>query len=604
MTKKRKMFICILAGILGLTVTACAGSEGSGGVNDAHSYTFWMTQGEDSSYYSDYKDNPGVQYSLLNTYKGENGKETKIDIDIEIPATGTEENNLNTLISTGDYMDVMDMSLYKGSIEDLYNQGIVQDLTSYVEEYMPNYKAFLDANPNLKLTATNLIDGERKYLQLYTYDAQLQDQWGGICYRRDWIVKYGKNPSDGSSFSGEYTVKNDDGTYDVDSWKDNVVFPSGGSDPIYISDWEWMLAIFKTAIEDQGIADGYCMSLYYPGFDGMGDLTCAFGGGTTGSAYISKEGKLIYSGNDDDFRLYLQVMNKWYKNGWIDTAFPEHASDMFYEVDDTKVRQGKVGLWIGVASQLIGKIATEDGYSKGMVVYGARQPMNDIYGTEEQKNVEPYSFYQKGQEGVPFIITDKAGEKDMVALCSYLDYFFSEEGMLLKTYGLNKEQYEATQNELYTRYGLTEGAYTDTVNADGIHEIMWVDRLQKDEALQGVVTCNRMFGLKGLPEGYIELKPYEREAFRHSLHEWVAYTNTGCITGSFLGQLVGEDAETYSKISIMLGEFTNKAIPSFIKGEKDPNSDEDWEAYKKALSKYSPDKITQVLQDLYDRLQE
>ena len=441
-------------------------------------------------------------------------------------------------------------------------------------------RRFLDANPELNMVATNLIDGERKYLKLYNFNAQVPDQWGGYMYRRDWIVKYGKNPTDNSTFSGGYTVKNEDGTYDTDSWEDNVVFPSGGADPIYISDWEWMLSIFQTAIEDQGINDGYGMSLYYSGNDGLGDLTSAFGGGTTGSAYINKEGKIVLSANDDNYRLFLKVMNQWYKNGWIDAAFPEHATDMFYKIDDTKVRQGKVGLWFGVNSELIGKIATKDGYAKDMVVYAARPPMNDIYGTEEQKNVEPYSFYQIGLEGMPIVITDKAKKKDMVALCSYFDSFFTDEGMLLKTYGLNKEQYEATQNELYTKYGFTEGAYTDTINADGIHEIEWI---VKDEALQSPLSGLRVFGLNGLPEGYIEINPTESKAYRNSLNQWTVYKSTGSLTPSFTSQLTGEDAKTYSKFQINLNEFMSKAIPSFIKGDKDPNSDKDWEAYKKAF---------------------
>ena len=598
MEKKRKLLLCILAGILCFTLTACKKVE-TGGVDKDHSFSIWITQGEDSSYYSDYKENPVVQYSLLQTYMGENGKETKIDVDYSIPATGTAKDNLNTLISTGDYMDVMDMSLFTGSVEDLYHQGMVQDLTSYVDKYMPNYKAFLAANPDLNITATNLIDGERKYIKLYNFNAQVPDQWGGYMYRRDWIVKYGTNPTDNSSFSGGYTATKEDGTYDTDSWEDNVVFPSGGSDPIYISDWEWMLSIFQTAIKDQGIDDGYCLSLYFSGVDGMGELTSAFGGGTTGSIYTNKEGKVVFSANDDNFRLFLKVVNQWYKNGWIDTAFPEHSSDMFYKIDDTKVRQGKVGLWFGVNSELIGKIATEDGYSKDMVVYAARPPMNDIYGTEEQKNVTPYSFYQNGREGMPIVITDKAKEKDMVALCSYFDSFYSAEGMLLKTYGLNKEQYEETQNGLYTQYGFTEGAYTDTINADGIHEIEWN---VKDEALQSPLSGLRVYGLNGLPEGYIEVNPTESKAYRNSLNQWIVYTNTGSLTPAFINQLVGEDAMTYSKFQINILEFTNKAVPSFIKGSKDPNSDKDWESYTKALAKYKPEVSVQILQDLHDSL--
>lgn len=67
-------------------------------------------------------------------------------------------------------------------------------------------------------------------------------------YRRDWIVKYGKHPQTGQAFTGGYTDPND-----VDSWTDDVVFPSGGTDPVYISDWEWMFGSFTEAMAASGL---------------------------------------------------------------------------------------------------------------------------------------------------------------------------------------------------------------------------------------------------------------------------------------------------------------------------------------------------------------
>ena len=121
---------------------------------------------------------------------------------------------------------------------------------------------------------------------------------------------------------------------------------------------------------------------------------------------------------------------------------------MFYQIDDTKVRQGKVGLWYGLISQLAGKSDTGEDYTKGMVVYGAREPINDIYGTDKQKNVIPYTFYQVGWDAASkFVITDKAKDKDLSVLFSTIDYMFSDEGIYLRSFGLNKEQYEVTKDE-------------------------------------------------------------------------------------------------------------------------------------------------------------
>ena len=602
-TKIRKQIIlCIVAGILCLAATGCKGkTAGSGEVDAAKTYTWWMTQGEDSTYYNDYHENPAIEYMLSKTYKDKDGKDSNVDLEFQIPATGSAKDNLTTIISTGDYADVMDMSLYGGSIVELYQEGIVQDITQYVENNMPNYMAYLDANPDLKLTATNVVDGEVKYLQLYSYQRDVTEQWGGFCYRRDWLVKYGKNPKDDSAFSGEFSLTNADGTPDTDSWVDNVVFPSGGSDPVYISDWEWMLDIFKTAIEVQGIKDGYCMSLYYPGFNETGELLSAFGGGGAGW-YKNSDNKVEFGATSDDFRVYLQCMNRWYANGWIDTAFPEHATDMFYAVDTAKVHQGKIGLWYGQKAELMGALDLQDEYTTGAVVFAARHPMNDIYGTEAQKNVTPYCFYQQSKESVPTVITTKAAKKDMVALCSLLDYTFTEEGQLLHVMGLTKAQYEATQNEMYTRYGLTEGSYTDTINAEGVHEVEYVDTVKADMMLQNAAKANRLFGLSGYPMNYVLVDKTQPETQLHNWNEWLVYKNTGRFEGSFTGQLSAEDSAAFSKIETNIREFEAKNVPAFIQGTRDPSSDADWNAYLKAISKYTPEKNTQLYQTLMDQL--
>ena len=600
---RKNISIIILAVVFCLITVGCSsgGKENTGDVDKAHTYTWWMPQGEDSSYYSDYRDNPAVDYMLSRNYKGINDKDTKIDIEFNIPASGSARDNLTTIISTGDYTDVIDISMYTGSVVELYENGIAQDITSYVEKYMPNYLKFLKENPDFAKTATNVVDGEKKYLQLYSYETQLADQWGGYDYRRDWIVKYGTNPKDGSSFSGQYTKTKEDGTVDMESWEDNVIFPSGGANPIYISDWEWMLGIFQTALQKEGITDGYPMSLYYPGYVSTGELVCAFGGGGA-HWYQDKEGNAQFGLTSDNFRAYLQCMNTWYKNGWIDTAFPEHASDMFYQVDDAKVRSGKVGLWYGVASQLIGRCDLGEGLTKGMVVYAARQPINDKYGSEAQKNVEPYTFFQSNREGSPIIVTDLATEKDIEALFSFLDYTFSDEGILMKSWGLNKEQYEAIQNEFYTKNGLTNGSYTVTEIADGTKELEDVDVIKSSANLNFLDSSNRLFGLGGVPKGYLKVNHTEGVEYRKNVNEYAAYTNTGRFLNSFISQLTAKDNSIISKLDTNITEFGAKNIPAFIQGKKDPFNDQDWAAYLKAISKYTPEKGTAVYQQLLDQM--
>ncbi len=595
----QKLIYIVLCVIVILPITACdTNQESAAGervVPPERQYTFWIKTGDRQ--FTDYGESPGIQYLETLSYGiDEKGNEKYLDLSFIQPVSGSEADNFNTLIATGDYMDVMDLSAYSGKAIDLYEDGVALDITEFVEKYMPNYMDFLDAHPDLKATATNIIDGERRFIQIFNYSDVPPDMWGGFHYRRDWIVKYGKNPLDGSAFSGAYARSNPDGTPNIDSWEDNVVFPSGNPDPIYISDWEWMFGVFDLAMADLGITDGYCMSLYYPGFISTGDLMSGFGGGNN-LWYKTEDNQIVFGGTGDTFRTYLQAMNTWYKNGWIDTAFPEHTADVFYIIDKTKIFSGKVGLWWGSAYALGGRIANpDDPFLDGFVGYAAPQPINDVYGSEAQQNKMPNAMLTNSQEGLPYIVTSSIEGKDVETLFTFLDHMYSLDGALVRNFGLTKEQYELTRNEFMTENGMTEGSYTQVVDPDGVTRY----QIYPDIISRGLNVGVGAIRLPGLELFSLNSKAGNDKGYNDSFVRWMMYENTATLPMSFTNLLSGEDSKTYAKVSTSIYEFMNKNVPPFVKGAKDPFNDEDWEAFSKAMYKYDPNRVTVIFQELAD----
>ena len=573
-------------------------------VTDATTFTVWLNRGEDSSSYSDYSENPIYKIYEAQTYKGEGGKEVKVKLEFLVPPTGSEQDVYNTMMGTGEYADVMSMAVSATTpLLDLYNDGIIVDLTPYMDEYMPNYMSFLAANPELALTASNIVNGERKYLQLYRYDYQPYQTLGPL-YRRDWVVKYGKNPQTGEAFSGEYTIINADGSVDTDSWVDNVVFPSGGSDPIYISDWEWMFGIFDIAMEDLGITDGYCVSVGYSGYNSMGFLYNTFGGGGP-LWYKNRENNISFGATSDEMRTYLQCMNTWYEKGWLDKAFAEHTSDMPFRIDEAKVRMGKVGAWYGFDNMLLGRLDTGGEYNTGIMAFAAPFPMNDVYGGEEQQNKAPYWMYQLKSESIPFTITKKALDKDIIALLSFIDRGYAPENTIMNAWGLSKDQYEATKDPFYTKSGLTEGAYYDSgeMDEDG-KEIYYRNPIVANDS--GVMYSSsaylRFASLGGFSDTIV-MRDQRTDTYIHMRYLWTnLYTDTAWLQGSFTSQLSAEDSKKVSSTQTKVNEFLAKNLPTFIKGTKDPFDDAQWTAFVNALNKYSPDKATAIYQALIDLL--
>ena len=320
MKKTIALLLACLMAFSCLCLTGCGNNnEGSA---DTWNISYWIPKTDDSSYYDEYEQNPIVQYISAN-YEF-NGK--KLNFDFFAAPAGTERDDFNNMIATGDYCDVMDLSMSTMKAAELYKDGVIWDLTELMEQHMPNYCAFLEANPDISDEIYSIVDGEKKVLSLFSLKTVQDDPFEGYCYRRDWIAKYGKNPVTGAAFT--YGYSNPD---DYESWYDDVVFPSGNTEPIYISDWEWMFEIFETAMADLGITDGYCMSLYYMGYLGTGDFSSGFGGG--GMSY-NTDGTTIYNGyTSDSARAYIQCMRTWYEKGWLDQQFSEHAQDMFYSID-------------------------------------------------------------------------------------------------------------------------------------------------------------------------------------------------------------------------------------------------------------------------------
>lgn len=623
MKRKKILFSATVLGICfgSLSLIGCGENKDS---SSKESFTYWIGNGESSEYYLTYADNPVMKYiSNYKTFENEAGEQSKVTIEYQQPPSGKAADNFNTLITTSSYTDLMDPSYATTSLQELYEDGIILDLGEYIDQYMPNYKKYLEDHPEFAKLVTTNVDGEEKHLCLATIsdEINIQSQVFGYCYRRDWIVKYGtqpeqlydpmtdseprSNPNAGANFSGYYSLDTNGNEVheekysdeiDGDSWVDDVVFPSGNTDPIYISDWEWMFEIFEKAIEEENIDGGYCLSQYYPGYNANGDLTSGFGGGS--ALWYINDDTVEFGAVGDNFKAYLECMNTWYDNGWLDAQFAERSGDVFYRIDETSFRQGKVGLWMSNPSVMGSRLYNEEQiYTDGIVVFGAAQPINDIYGDEEQKLHIPDCLFQGGQVSQNLVVTDKAKDKDLALLFHYLDYFYTEEGALMRTYGLSEAQMEECQDEVYLKYGLDKGAYTiEEVN--GVEYVRRVEVLQKNEGnIQTAMGGGRVFGLNMASKETFDFTP----TYIHSREQWIKYDATASVI-SINGRRSKDVIDDYNKIRARIEEeYMYINVPMFIKGEK--NFTSDWESFCNDLKKRNYEAVTEGYQEALEGLQ-
>ena len=641
---KRRWISLLLTGTLVLGSLAMSGCGNSSDSGDADTFSWWIvTTDGDGAYYDKYEDHPGVQW-LNNQYwdvdnhtLGEEGKGENIKFTFQTPIAGSETDNFNTMIGTGEYTDLVDLSYYTGSIAALAEDGVLMDITEYVEEYMPDYVALLDEHPAWKSQVTTTdADGNVHYYYLPLLNDGPRDPWDGFVYRRDWVVKYAEPTDYVWDWDSAYVQENGHpavtpleaavASGNLEGWKanevteftanpgddpdntytDNVIFPSGTGNPLTISDWEWMFEAFDAALEERGYgddSDAYCITIPYQGYFEYGDLVSSFGGGN-GYYYINDDGEVTFDATSDNFRTYLECMNTWNDKGWLDTQFETRSGDLFYMINQSGFNQGKVGMWEGMVWDTGTKIRTtcmDDSDQQDAFVMGCAFPINDMYGTAEQMYHEPDAFY--GETAGPATggvgITTKAEDKNLPALFTYLNWCYTREGALLGSMGLSQEQYESMDfdPDNYAEYGFTDGLYHEE-DRDGV--TTYVTHIPQNSTLNGNafitgrLTARLQLTGTGDDLDY-DIDNGESEVYQACREAYGSYDSTGNVI-SYATKLTDDENEQAGDVYTPLKDYMNQVIPRMIKN----GVDSEWDEYVKTVDSYDTKSVCEIYQKYVD----
>ncbi len=540
-------------------------------------FTFLTSVAENSYFYEEYEDNEVVQYWLNRDWEVD-GNPYRVSIDFSALPAGSEKDVMSTLIATGEYQDVISMTYSSDTATALYEEGVVLDLTDLVAQYMPNYSKWMEEHPEYAARMRNNVDGADRIIQLFSVGDAPEAPFSGYLYRRDWLVKYGKNPETGKAFTGGWQ---DDERLE---WEDDVVFPSGNTDPVYISDWEWMFDIFQEAIKGEGITeDGYAFQLYYAGDNTVGGLTSSFTGGNS-YYYLDADGKCQYGFTGDGYRAYIECMREWYSRGYTNQNFEENTdSALFWKVDDTATFSGKVGLWYGTSGCYGNTLAVDTDVARDMCAYGAPYPINDVYGDASCQGHNPCCFLGGNTLTEAFCVTDKAADKNLPALLTALDYLYTREGGLLHSRGFSKEQAEETQSKFYQEWDLMDGAYSfDTIDGE---EWLIINPSMNVEGVKGAAAIVRVCGL--IVNDHVDLgyNPVGRKAHE----QWIRYENSGYITSEITGQLSADVSAETSINTSNIRTYIAMKVPDFITGRADIKDDAAWQDFCKGLEEFHPE---------------
>jgi len=309
---------------------------------------------------------------------------TNVTLEFHHAGADGAEVAFNLMVASGIYDDILAMSSQVTKLQYYVDNEITLDMTDYVNNEMPNYKAYLDGderlNKDVKTDAGN-------YAAVYDLLDEPNIKWGGYVFRQD--------------------IMND----------------LGISSPLETyGDWYDVLSAMK-----QGGVE-YPLALSMSGYDYFNLLPGGYG---VGSGLFVSDGKAKYGPAEDGFKSYLEMLNKWYTEGLIDPDFYTRARGLWPETS-ISYAENRTGAFFGSYGTMGDYVAsmglTDD---PDYFLMGVQAPVVERGG---QNN---FNLADVRYGSCPWAIS--VTNPYPLETAHYLDYYFSEDALDLINYGIEGE---------------------------------------------------------------------------------------------------------------------------------------------------------------------
>ena len=392
----------------GQTEKPSTGGATSGQSGSAAEFSYPMEGSPTVTYWMELNGNVAANYSSMeDTAFAKNLQEaTGIDIEYQHPAVGQVAEQFNLMMSNATLPDIIEYSWlgYSGGPTAAIDDEAIIPLNDVIDQYMPNLKAYLEANPEIdKMIKTD--DGVYYCVPFIRGGDTLLTSMG-LMLRGDWLEEL------------------------------NLEVPTT------IAEWEEVLTAFK---EKKGATAPFTYQYASGGLTNNNPFAYAYG--VCRQFYIGDDGKVHYGAIEDGYKEYLMTMNKWMEAGLIDVDLATLTGDQVA----AKITSGTAGASFGYCGSALGTW-TNSGKSTNpdFTLVAAPYPTVKEGATPEM-----------GQMDNNYIGTGSAAIttscENVEAAARLLDYAFSEEGNMLYNFGEEGASYTMVDGK---------ATYTDEVLAN------------------------------------------------------------------------------------------------------------------------------------------
>ncbi len=432
----------------------------------------------------------------------------------------TASEKMNIAIASGDYPALISDLQYTGGATAALEEEVIVDLTEYLPEFSPNYQYMIDSNPE----KASIFRKDGKVLSFMSpYENFVQNQ--GMVIRQDWLDEQGMEiPTTYEQMFETLKVFRDE--YDTDT-------------AIY----------FNSDCNINGLTVGYDVAVF------------SAGGTATSLPYYVVDGVVHCSLIEDGYRDYLTEMNKWYNEGLFDKAFGSIAYDPMGGALAELQAAGTVGVWctsgegIGNITQPVScvpNLVLEEGGMDHMTSTSLITDTTDTYVTSCCEDVE--------------------------TAMKFLDYMYSEDGILFYNYGEEGVDFELDENNTPK---FTEAVVNNEYGVD-VPNMLRICRPYQQ--------LSSMMLLYGTSEYNTDLKNQCWEVWTSNMDgAYFIPTNVS---------MNAEETETASYYVADIVTYASQMIPQFIAGDA---SLDDWDEFVAKLKEMSIEECIAAQQSAYDR---
>lgn len=307
-------------------------------------------------------------------------KRTQVKVNFQHTSTTTEKEQFNLLMASGNLPDVVEYNwtLYSGGPEKAITDKKIIPLNDLIDKNGPNLKKYLAEHPDIKKEITTDEGIIYSFPSIGTGNVNVSN---GLVLRKDWLDELGLKA------------------------------------PETIDEWTNVLRQFK---EKKGAKTP--LTMVKGDFLDNERFNGAF---NVGRSFYVDNGKVKYGPQEAGYKDYLKVLNAWYKEGLLDPDFATQDA----KSRDAKVANGSAGAFVSG----IGAISTyiKSGQTSNPK-YDLTPAQHPVLKAGNQPTIFNASYDYRGIGSAAIT----PANKNPAETVRWLDYLYSKEGHILKSYGV------------------------------------------------------------------------------------------------------------------------------------------------------------------------